>query len=68
MHSDPRTNLSSVTVMDSGRKELAAFMLPEATIARLRSFAAACGENQHQVVAAAIEHYMAARPAKGGEA
>lgn len=41
--------------------QLVAFMLPNRTVAKLRSFAAEHDETQHRIVAAALEQYMAAR-------
>ena len=41
--------------------QLVAFMLPIATVAKLRGYAATNDESQHSVVVAALEQYMAAR-------
>ena len=60
-------NLSTVNVMSNEDPitnddiQLVAFMLPNETVAKLRSYAMATGETQHRVVAAALEQYIAAR-------
>jgi len=41
--------------------QLVAFMLPNRTVAKLRTFAATHDETQHRIVAAALEQYMTAR-------
>jgi hypothetical protein len=39
--------------------QLVAWMLPESTLAKLRAYAAAKQQHQFQVVAEALEHYLA---------
>lgn len=44
--------------------QLVAWMLPESTLAKLRSYAAAKRQHQFQVVTEALEHYLALKKGK----
>jgi hypothetical protein len=54
---DDELDIPGDTRQETG--QLVAWMLPESTLAKLRSYSAAKQQHQFQVVAEALEHYMA---------